>query len=141
MSAQVLHWPSVPEQSAFPWPEDFGPARTAKIAPIDTMDTGDYTAVICGAIRRHFDGTRDAAKACAVIANTNARTAKNWLNGVNPPDGLHLLRLAARIPELAGEVRRLTGMHADIDPEFERDFMKFQQSMAIFMDSKRGGDR
>jgi hypothetical protein len=129
-------WPA--EQIAFPFPETFaGTPREKSEAPILTMDTGDTTEALLGAIRDHFDGSHSPVKRLARIANCNTRSAENWWHGKNLPDVVHFLRLMAQIPELAAEVRRLTGLREDADPEFEQALHK---AMAIFM-RRRGGER
>lgn len=108
------------EQIAFPWPERFaGKAREDSKAPILTMDTGDTTEAIVAAIRRAYDGNDSPVKRIARLANSNTRSAENWWRGKNLPDVVHFLRLAAQIPELKAEVRRLIGMESDINPEFD----------------------
>lgn len=135
---ELARLPSLPpEQCAFPFPEIFpSPSREKFQAPATKMDTGDMTTAVCGALRRAFDGTDSPVKRIARLANCNARTAEGWYQGKNMPDAVHLLRLMAQVPELAGEVRRLTGMEADVDPEFGQAFM---QAMRAF--SKLQGAR
>jgi len=93
---------------------------SAAAAPILTMGQNELTRAISGALQSAFGDERDAAKRVAIIANTNDRTAENWLLGRNAPDVLHLLRLAAQIPELQAVVRQLAAMEADMDPELDR---------------------
>lgn len=125
MSANVLRWSRLPEQDELFGTESFGPNRTEeRKAPVLTMDTNDTTAAVVGAIRRAYDGQRDAAKLLARQANSNTRAAKNWLDGHNLPDVVHFLRLMAQIPELKAEVRRLVGMESDLDPEFDAALAK-----------------
>lgn len=81
----------------------------------------EYTEIVRDALRRAFGRERHAIKRLAGAANSNERTAKNWLEGKATPGGLHMLRLMATVPEFQAEVRRLTGMQADMDPEFERE--------------------
>jgi len=103
-------------------------------APVLAMDQGEFTETVSDALKRHFGDDRAAVKKLAAAANTNARTAENWLRGNNTPDALHFLRLMATIPALQAEVRRLAGMESDIDPEFARDlaaaFATFQRLSA-----------
>lgn len=97
------------------------------IAPILTMDQFDYQRTVSGALKSAFGRERHGAKKLAGAAGTNVSTAKNWLDEKSTPQGLHLLRLIAAVPELASEVRRLTAM-TDADPEFARDFMRAMQT-------------
>lgn len=131
MGAAVLRWPTLPEQGELLPPESFGQRLPEKISPpIAKMGTAETTAAICRAIREHFDGQRDAPKRLARIANSNTRAARNWLEGVNAPDALYLLRLMAEIPELQAEVRRLTGMQSDLNPQFDQ---AMQHTMQLFI--------
>lgn len=84
------------------------------------LDTGEFTMLVADALQRDYGSGRHAVKRIAAAANSNTRTAKNWLYAVNAPDGVHLLRLMADSPILAAEVRRLTAMSADLDPRFEQ---------------------
>lgn len=81
----------------------------------------EYTGLVRDALQRAFGRERHAIKRLATVANSNERTAKNWLEGRATPGGLHMLRLMATVPEFQAEVRRLTGMQSDMDPEFERE--------------------
>lgn len=109
------------EQIAFGFPEDFAALSREKVgAPAADMDTGELTSTIYEALRRAFDGADSPVKRIARIANSNTRAAENWWQGKNLPDVVHFLRLAAQIPELKAEVRRLLGLREDLDPEFER---------------------
>lgn len=100
------------------------------------LDTGDFTMLVADALQKDYGHGRHAVKRIAAAANSNTRTAKNWLYGVNAPDALNLLRLMAQSPALAGEVRRLTSMQASLDPEFER---AFNATMQLFMKVTAGG--
>jgi hypothetical protein len=139
MSAQVLRWPTLPEQGELLPTETFGrglPERCG--APVLTMDTNDTTTVVVRAIRDHFDGKKDAAKLLARKANSNVRAARNWLDGANLPDVVHFLRLMAQVPELAAEVRRLTGLKSDLDPEFDAAIHATMQAYSRIKARERG---
>lgn len=90
----------------------------------------DYTTtldVFGDALQRVFGDAKSGAKRLAIAANCNVRTAENILAKRNLPHLVIALRLIATVPELQAEVRRLTGMAADMDPLFERDMqMLFQ---------------
>ncbi len=75
-------------------------------------------------LRVVFGGLASPAKQLAAKAGASERTAVNWLDGKSSPDFLYALRLMETVPEFAAEVRRLTAMVGDIDPEFQRDFLK-----------------
>lgn len=96
-------------------------ARNLEMSVAAALSTERVTSVIAEALKRTFGNSKASAKLVAKAANSNAKTAANWLAGNNAPGAVHLLRLMATVPELQAEVRRLTGMEANIDPEFERD--------------------
>lgn len=103
-----------------------GPMNAA--APIMSIDQRDYETAIHGSLRRAFGDHPHPVKRLATIANTNVRTSKNWWHGVCAPGGLHLLKLVASDATFAAEIRRLTGMASDLDPELERDISALVQS-------------
>lgn len=90
-------------------------------AAILQMGQGEFTNTVGDALERRFGTDRFAVKQIAEIANTNIRTAENWLRRKNAPGGLHLMRLMAQVPELQAEMRRIAGMESDLDPELERE--------------------
>jgi len=100
-------------------------------APVLDMRRAEFTEIVCGALEAAVANTRNPAKSLARIANTNVRTAENWLSRKCTPRGLTLLQLIAKVPELQAEVRRLTAMEADLDPMLEQQlshtFRLFQQ--------------
>lgn len=101
---------------------------TAALAYLD-----DYRGVVgsfADTLQRAFSGRASPIKELAAAANINVRTAENLMAGRSAPSALVMLKLIASVPEFAAEVRRLTGMHNDIDPEFERDFQKLMQTYA-----------
>lgn len=98
-------------------------------APVVAFGQHDLTEAVSGALQRAFAGRSSPVKEIARVANANVQTAKMWWQGRNCPDALYLLRLMAAVPELQAEVRRLTGMQADLDPEFDR---AMQATMALY---------
>ena len=131
MGGNVIRWPSLPEQDELFPPENFGPNQTEKFsAPVLGMGTNDVTTAVTAAIRRHWEGRKDAAKGCARQANTNVRTSKNWLDGRNLPNVVDFLKLCAQMPELGALVRELTGLRQDMDPEFHAGLQKLLQLAA-----------
>lgn len=100
------------------------------------VDQGEFTEMISGALKRAFGKERSAVKRIAQLADCNPRAAQNWLEGRNAPDGLHLLRLAAMVPEMQGEVRRLIGMEADLDPELARDLSRLIDTSVRLLQAK-----
>lgn len=90
----------------------------------------DYQGVVTaftGSLHRAFGGRASPIKELARAANINQRTAENLYAGKSAPSALVMLKLIAGVPEFAAEVRRLTGMEQDLDPEFERDFSALVQ--------------
>ncbi len=88
--------------------------------PIFEINQGQYTERVRDALGTAFGRFRNPDKQLARAADCNVHTAKNWLAGKSSPQGLHLLRLLAAVLELQAEVRRLTGMIADGDPDVQR---------------------
>jgi DNA-binding transcriptional regulator YiaG len=88
------------------------------------MGQYEFTEAICDAIRRAIELDPFGVKTIARAANANIRTVENWAAKRSTPDGLHLVRLMATVPEVQAEVRRLAAMDADLDPEFERDLAR-----------------
>lgn len=97
------------------------PRSDGFMLPGADLDTQTVTQLIAGALRRHYADKRSAAKELAEDANSNVRTAENWLSGRNAPHIVHLIRLAREIPQLQELLRQLLGWEANLDPAFERD--------------------
>lgn len=90
------------------------------MAPILTMDQFDYQRTVSGVLKGAFGQERHGAKKLAEAAGTNVSTAKNWLDEKSTPQGLHLLRLIATVPELQSEVLRLAAIETAMPAEFEK---------------------
>ncbi len=118
---------------------NFRPGEERKVlaAPVLELDQFQFTRAITGALRRAFGGERHAVKRLAEVGGTNETTAKNWLEGRNTPTGLRLLQLAAQVPELRGEIRRLLAMEADGDPELMRDLARVVQQFQRIEEVRR----
>jgi hypothetical protein len=97
---------------------------TAAAALAFQITQAEYTKRATGALRLAFINERMPVKKLAEVAQSSIATAKNWWEQRNPPEGLYQLRLLAAVPEYAAEVRRLTNMQANMDPEFERDLQR-----------------
>jgi hypothetical protein len=95
------------------------------------IDQFEFTDCICDAIRQAV--SRDGVKHVARAANANLRTVENWANKRSTPDGLHLVRLMAMVPEVQAEVRRLAAMESDLHPELQRDMQQLFQTAARIM--------
>ncbi len=60
-------------------------------------------------------------KRIARIAEVDRKTAAAWFYGHSAPSLHHRLNLMAEIPELAGEVRRVTQMERELHDDLQRD--------------------
>lgn len=109
----------------------------AAALPIFQINQGQFTERVKTALVLHFSRERNAHKRLAERADVNLGTAKNWLEGRSVPQGLHLLRLMATVPELGAEMRRLTGMMSDMDPEFERELHRMFDTYQRIRDRNR----
>jgi hypothetical protein len=120
------------------WGEIFEGAMSAlqRLAPVHEIGQHAFDQYINAAIRRGLANDRNPVKTLAAAGDVNIGTSKNWWEGRNTPQSFQLLKLMARIPELAAEVRRLTAMETDIHPEFERDLA---QAFATFQRLTGGG--
>ena len=92
------------------------------------LNHGEYTKRITGQLRVAFANDRYPVKRIADVADCSVATAKNWWEQRCAPEGLHLARLVAVVPEVAGEYRRITAMERDIDPELQRDMTQLLQT-------------
>lgn len=104
-----------------------------RLPTILLIDNADLSMIVADALQRDFGKERHAVKRIARAANSNERSAENWYRGVNAPDAMNLLRLMAHSPVLAGEVRRLTALSQEHDPEFER---AFNAAITLFMKTR-----
>jgi hypothetical protein len=130
------------EQLGFGFPEKNRPGKTEKIRPpVTTMSTNELTETLKDTLHRAFDGTDAPIERVAQKAGSNKRAAKGWWEGDNCPSAHSLLNLMATVPEFGAEVLRLTGLHAGIDPEFEREMHALWRTFNQAMDRKRGGER
>lgn len=98
---------------------------TADRAPIQDMDNSQFQGVVTSIIRRVFGAERHAAKRLSEAAGVTVETAKNWLKADVPttPQGLHLMRLMATVPELQAEMLRLAAIQTTMPAEFEQAFL------------------
>jgi len=100
-------------------------SMTAERAPIRDMDGSQFQMVVTSIIRQVFGAERHGAKRLSSAAGVTVETAKNWLREEQPttPQGLHLLRLMATVPELQAEMLRLAAIETSMPAEFERAFV------------------
>lgn len=60
----------------------------------DALTDSEFAQVIASALKIEFGSTRNGAKMIMQWTGVSQRTAKNWLNGTNAPNGVHLILLA-----------------------------------------------
>ena len=60
----------------------------------DRLTDAEFAQVIASALKVEFGSTRNGAKTIMKWTGVSERTAKNWLNGTNAPNGVHLILLA-----------------------------------------------
>lgn len=112
-----------------------------------TLTQRDAERAVARTLQSVFGYGRRAARAIADAANCNEKTALGWVEERGAPGFVHTLRLMAAVPEFAAEVRRLTGLQADMDPGFERDLQRLMQTYGNWRQNvealaalARGGD-
>lgn len=79
-------------------------------------------------IRSEIGRGRHAVKLIAQAANTNARSAQNWVEKRHAPSVASFINLCRRIPELKAVALRMLECDDAIDPEFERRFGEAAQA-------------
>jgi hypothetical protein len=89
--------------------------RQAAKAPILEMGQGELTELMTACLREDFGDLRCSKKEVAQAANSNPRTAENWLIGRNTPDLLHALRLAVTSPAWRAQLLKLLGLDGEPD--------------------------
>lgn len=60
----------------------------------DALTDSEFAQVVASALRIEFGSTRNGAKMIVKWTGVSQRTAKNWQNGTNAPNGVHLILLA-----------------------------------------------
>lgn len=93
-------------------------------ASVLQMKQGEFTETFGDLVGNLIARVPGGCKGFARLVNTNVRTVENWRNKRSTPTALNLLVMMATVPEVQAEVRRLTGMEADMDPMFERDLQQ-----------------
>ncbi len=96
--------------------------------PIMSMSPNDLAQITARALIAEYGHLKNPIGTVQEAINCNERTAENYLAGKCAPNAVYLLRLLASVPAFAAEVRRLTAMEADLDPRFQRDFMRAVQA-------------
>ena len=71
------------------------------------VTTSLYTESLQATLRKEYGPLRNAAKILARMAGVSPRTAQNWLNGANAPQGAALLNLMANNEVVGAEMARL----------------------------------
>lgn len=108
-------------------PRNMSRGRDTRLLPAYEITQGDWIRASQKAMQAHVGNDKSGAKLLADILECSPRTAENYLQGRTAPSGLHFLRALASIPEFQAEVRRLSAMQADRDPEFDRAAMALLQ--------------
>ncbi|MPT48380.1 MAG: hypothetical protein E2598_08165 [Sphingobium sp.] len=58
------------------------------------LTDAEFAQVIAAALKVEFGSARNGTKIITRWTGVSERTAKNWLNGTNAPNGVHLVLLA-----------------------------------------------
>lgn len=69
-----------------------------------------YAESVRDALQREYGPLRNAAKVLGKLAGVSHRTAQNWLDGANAPQGAALLNLMAKSAAVDAEMARLKAM-------------------------------
>lgn len=86
-------------------------ARTGKVFRVNAISTFTFTDALTDALRRSFQN----AKAMARAAQSNTRTAQNWLEGKNTPTARHLIYLMRESDEVFQTVMQLSGRMSEAE--------------------------
>ena len=73
------------------------------------QDARSLAAVLSDALRREFGDSPAAAKRIAKLVRANPRAARNWLDGINAPNGEYLVLLMRHSDALLETVLKLAG--------------------------------
>lgn len=79
-------------------------------------------------VRSEIGRARHAVKLIAEVANTNARSAQNWVEKRNAPNLASFINLCRRIPELKAVALRLLEADDALDPMFAKKFNDVAQA-------------
>jgi hypothetical protein len=96
--------------------------------PADEIGQDELTECWSEALRRATLSVRSPAKFLAQVANSNVRTAENWLAGKSTPGLLHSMRLS-KLPEVQIEMCRLMALQSEGDPKAWAMFLEFQRAV------------
>ncbi len=69
-----------------------------------------YAESVRDVLQREYGPLRNAAKVLGKMAGVSYRTAQNWLDGANAPQGAALLNLMAKSAAVDAEMARLKAM-------------------------------
>ena len=58
------------------------------------LTEAEFAQVIASALKVEFGSARNGTKIITQWTGVSERTAKNWLNGINSPSGMHVVLLA-----------------------------------------------
>jgi hypothetical protein len=90
-------------------------------APIHQINDREFARIVSDALWQHYGPMKSTAKRIANDCGASVGTARNWLDALCPPSSVYLKRLEAKVPRLAAEMRRLTALEADLNPDFQRE--------------------
>lgn len=110
--------------------------HSRKLARMSTLTIrkigqGDFTAALAGALRHITAGARSSAKLLAEAANSNVRTAENWLAARAIPNTYHWECLCEAFPELRSEIDRLRGAEQEGEPIERQITMLINQAVRL----------
>jgi hypothetical protein len=104
-------------------------ARTFR-SPEVLNDERRLAEVVADALVVDFGHFRSTHKVIAKAAGASSKSAENWTAANTAPSLINFLRLLPHSPSLQSMVRKLMGMQADLDPDFQREFVRFMQMMS-----------
>lgn len=89
-------------------------------------------------VRSEIGRARHAVKLIAEVANTNTRSAQNWVEKRNAPSVASFINLCRRIPELKAVALRLLEADDALDPMFAKKFNDVAQAWLDYQRQKGG---
>jgi hypothetical protein len=75
----------------------------------ERLGAGQFAVQIGSALRRDYGGTHAAVKTIVGLTGANARTAKNWLEARNGPNGESLVVLCRHSDQVLATVLAMAG--------------------------------
>lgn len=81
------------------------------LGKISISEDDTFKSVMTKTLRNVFGGNNDAVKSLMRITGVGERTARNWLEGKNAPNGENLIELAHHSDEVLEAFLLMTGHH------------------------------